>query len=533
ICPLKSDSSLRPFGSQSYLQLFWFLPHFPPLFARAIALVFKMVLDYSKWEALELSDDSDIEVHPNVDKRSFIRAKQAQIHQQRMQRRHEIQTLKYERVVNDGLLSRIDKLLTSLKEQDSSSSGPEDVVFQVLMEYASNPAEDQPPSAPEGVHTHEKEQPRYSQMMSALVDQVKKEIDDSGAGNSFEAYVKGVQGHKDKVQDLQKELLARLAQLEKEESSKITSESIHTGFDTSHVSKADKSGAQPTAAQKTSSVELLNPGVANSTSSQEPGNDDDDAIEDPDSVQASDLAKKFAKISSSDYRTLHQFISSHPQIVAEKETDGLLVEAFNSQMEGKEDYARQCVHQGLLLQYCRSLGRDGTSLFFKRITTKEHQAGTLFRNDVNETYHKIKTRAAELAKDSSASNDPAGVEQIQLHAVDPNTKITINIPPSQSSDPVEIEARKVYESFSKEMQKALASESLDEVNKVLGNLSVEDAEDVVEKLGQTGMLSLEEGIVDATTEEGRKKLEEIEAEGKRERQVEEIGEPGGDITELD
>ena len=64
-------------------------------------------------------------------------------------------------------------------------------------------------------------------------------------------------------------------------------------------------------------------------------------------------------------------------------------------------------------------------------------------------------------------------------------------------------------------------------------MSVEEAEDVVEKLGQSGMLSLEEGIVDATTEEGRKKLEEIEAENKKENKIEEVGEPGGDITELD
>jgi cell division cycle protein 37 len=152
---------------------------------------------------------------------------------------------------------------------------------------------------------------------------------------------------------------------------------------------------------------------------------------------------------------------------------------------------------------------------------------------VNETYNKIKTRAAELAKDSSAANDPAGVEQIQLHAVDPNTKITINIPPAESTDPAEIEARKIFESLSEDLQKALASESLDEVNKVLGRMPVDEAEEVVEKLGAGGMLSLEEGIVDATTEEGRKKLEEIEAEGKKERHVEEIGEPGGDVTELD
>lgn len=167
-----------------------------------------------------------------------------------------------------------------------------------------------------------------------------------------------------------------------------------------------------------------------------------------------------------------------------------------------------------------------------RITTQNHQASTLFRNDVNETYSKIKTRATELARDSSASNDPAGVEQIQLHAVDPNTKITINIPPEGSDDPEIVEARQIFESFSADLRNALASESLDEVNKVLGKMPVAEAEDVVEKLGQGGLLSLEEGIVDATTEEGKKKLEEIEAEGKRERVVE-VGEPGEEVTELD
>lgn len=165
----------------------------------------------------------------------------------------------------------------------------------------------------------------------------------------------------------------------------------------------------------------------------------------------------------------------------------------------------------------------------RSITTKDHQAATLFRNDVNETYNKIKTRAAELAKNRSPENDPAGVEQIQLHAVDPNTKINIRIPPQDSTVEEEIEARKIFDSFPPDLQRALESESLDEVNKVLGKMRVPEAEDVVEKLSQGGMLSLEEGIVDATTEEGKKKLEELEAEGKRERQeavaTEDVGEP--------
>ncbi|EED14943.1 Hsp90 co-chaperone Cdc37 [Talaromyces stipitatus ATCC 10500] len=488
-----------------------------------------MVLDYSKWDALELSDDSDIEVHPNVDKRSFIRAKQNQIHQQRMQRRHEIETLKYERIINDGLLERIDKLLGALREHEDSSRNPEELVFQSLIESAGDPAKDQPPAPPAGVYTHEKEQPKYSQMMSSLVDQVKKEVTESKAENTFRAYITGVQGHKDKVLGLQQELLKKLAELEKEEKSKITSDSIHTGFDSSYIAKSDSKAKGKTPATETK-VELLNsPSIGKvdgtlSSGAESDAEDDDDEEAD---IKVSDLAKKFAKIPMTDYKAMLQFISANPEIVAERETDGLLVEAFNNQMEGKSDYARICVHHGLLLQYCRSLGRDGISLFFKRITTKDHQAATLFRNDVNETYNKIKTRAAELAKNKSPENDPAGVEQIQLHAVDPNTQINISIPPADSSNPEEIEARKIFESFPPNLQRALESASLDEVNRVLGKMSVEEAEEIVEKLGHGGMLSLEEGIVDATTEEGRKKLEEIEAEGKKERkqEVEEMGEP--------
>lgn len=113
-----------------------------------------MPLDYSKWDALELSDDSDIEVHPNVDKRSFIRAKQNQIHQERLSRKHRITTLKYERVINDGLLARIDALLKSLDshkaevESKKDASEVDEVVFDALMDVTSDGSlgSDNPPA---------------------------------------------------------------------------------------------------------------------------------------------------------------------------------------------------------------------------------------------------------------------------------------------------------------------------------------------------------------------------------------------------
>jgi cell division cycle protein 37 len=482
-----------------------------------------MVLDYSKWDALELSDDSDIEVHPNVDKKSFIRAKQNQIHQQRYQRRHEIDTLKYERIINDSLLERINALLDALKRHQDDARNPDELVFQALIESAGDPAKDEPPPPPEGVYTQQKEPtPKFSKMIGSLVDQVKKDVDEKKAPNRYQAFVDGVTGHLTKVQSLQQELLAKLASLEKEEGSKITSDSIRTGFNTSHVAKHDDK-PKATAAAPKEKVELLNPGAG----SRDTLKRQDDAIssgaeadiedsslgkDDSDSdIQPTPLGKEFAKIKLSDYRACLQFISQHPEIVSSRETDGLLVEAFNAQMDGRDTHARQCVHQGLLLQYCAKLGKDGTRLFFQRITTKDHQAGKVFMDDVNTTYGRIKTRAAELQKEKS---DPAGVEQIQLHAVDPNTKINIVVPEPDSQDPGEVAARHIFESFPPNLQKALQAASLEKVNEVLGKMSVEDAEEVVQKLGEGGMLSLEEGVLDATTEEGKKRLKEIEEENK-------------------
>jgi cell division cycle protein 37 len=326
-----------------------------------------MVLDYSKWDALELSDDSDIECHPNVDKRSFIRAKQNQIHEQRWRRKKEIETLKYERIINDGLLARIDKLLAALREHEDSSRNPEELVFQSLIESAGDPVDDRPPVPPEGVYEHEKDQPRYSQMMGSLVDQVKKELEESKPDNRYNAFIDGVEGHRQKVLDLQQQLLEKLAQLEKEEGSKITSESYHTGFDTSFVAKAKPEPKKETKKPTSSAVELLNPGSVSKTDGDavSSGAEADEENEEDD-IKVSPMARDFGSIKIGDYSASMQFIQKHPEVIVERKTDELLMEAFEAQMSGKDNYARQCVHQGLLLQYCRSLGPDGVSLFFKR-----------------------------------------------------------------------------------------------------------------------------------------------------------------------
>lgn len=71
-------------------------------------------LNYSKWDNLELSDDSDIEVHPNVDKKSFIRWKQQDIHQKREERKAELDSLRREKDINLILEPMLDNVSASL-----------------------------------------------------------------------------------------------------------------------------------------------------------------------------------------------------------------------------------------------------------------------------------------------------------------------------------------------------------------------------------------------------------------------------------
>jgi cell division cycle protein 37 len=293
--------------------------------------------------------------------------------------------------------------------------------------------------------------------------------------------------HLKKVTDLQGQLLKKLAELEKEESSKITSEGIHTGFDSSHVTKSTPTSSGSTT-KDSSKPELLNPNYSNTSAL--PAASTSAAPDDDDEVTASPLAQQFAKIKSTSYRDSLAFLSQHPEILTEKETDGLLILAFDAQLENRADYARNCVHQALLLQYCRALGRDGVALFFKRISTPGHQAQEVFHKDVQDTYMRIKTRAREIvmqrAKDEAEGKggESGGVEQIQLHAVEPGTVINIRIPEAGSEDAEAKRGREIFEGFTPDMRRALETGKLDEVNKVLGEMGVEEAEDVVGKLGE-------------------------------------------------
>ncbi len=140
------------------------------------------------------------------------------------------------------------------------------------------------------------------------------------------------------------------------------------------------------------------------------------------------------------------------------------------------------------------------------MSAQDGKAAVVFMNDVLTTYARIAVRCAELAKDEAAGGGE-GEEQIQLVAEDPNTVIGFEIPDGPPPAKIELEGElaaqlspeavremlqrrwEIWQGFTSELREALTTKELERVNKVLGKMKVDEAEQVVGLLDEAGILS--------------------------------------------
>lgn len=173
--------------------------------------------------SLQLSDDSDIEGHPNVDKRSLIRWKQRDIHEKRETRKVKITHLQAEIACNQVLLPRLEAFSASLTAPGNDKT-PQAIFNETIDRLRKNPSKDAPP-------TNSPDQPTYDQMVLSLLLQVgddAKKGDEAEIGGKLKALLDGhIRELGKRTKDLQKELDTE----EKEQKKHITSEDIHDGFD--------------------------------------------------------------------------------------------------------------------------------------------------------------------------------------------------------------------------------------------------------------------------------------------------------------
>ncbi|WVW78850.1 hypothetical protein I302_100813 [Kwoniella bestiolae CBS 10118] len=502
-----------------------------------------MPLNYSKWDNLELSDDSDIEEHPNVDKKSMIRWKQRDIHEKREARKLQIAKYKSELELNSVLRPRIQSIIKGLSEKGL------DHYRSVQRRVKEQPSDEKP-------NTGSPNQPTYDQMIAQLLSDVYREsafiVDgaqltkDGVVLDKEGKIINGTSEHKvpswaeerdvpeQKKRGLEialeerlgwhiKELDKRdgvvkveLEKEEKEQAKKITSEGIHDGWSHSTVNKAKPSPLDdkpkiPKKKETTETIEVLNPKSAESSSTKLAEEDD----EEEDFGPLTPSARAFANIPLGAFEKSFAFIQKDSSVLTEATHDSLLAEAFDAERRGDKELCKRCVHQSLLINYCRQLGRDGVGLFFQKMITRNPKSIEMFLQDFNQTHHRIVQRTAEMIAEEAAAGER---EQIQLVAEDPSMEIGFNLPDGpppedlrlegEGTEEMDIEQVKaflqrkwdIYQGFNENFRNALKTEKLDEVNKLLGKMKVAEAEEVVELLQEGGMLSFSErGVRDMTS----------------------------------
>ena len=139
----------------------------------------------------------------------------------------------------------------------------------------------------------------------------------------------------------------------------------------------------------------------------------------------------------------------------------------------------------------------------------------VFMKDVDDTYNHIAARVKVNKAEEEALG--RGAEQIQLVPENPDAEISFVVPDGPPPENIKLEGTgtegmdveevrkalqmqwEVFDGFEEDMKAALRSQKLEAVNKVLGSMTIEAAEGVVQLLQMSGILSFSEnGIRDQT-----------------------------------
>ncbi|SGZ48436.1 CIC11C00000003103 [Sungouiella intermedia] len=459
-----------------------------------------MPIDYSKWNKIELSDDSDIEVHPNVDKQSFIKWKQRDIHEKRHERNIQIKTMLVQLTMYTKLNARVDYLLKTL-----SASELLDVtkVMSVLNAHFDKNErfdfdklkEEKGSELRKGLRdlTFDKEEiantPTYNEMIEDLFSQIKE--DHPEVMINGEKLIEHLREHRRKIDDVLLKQTISLDNLLYEKSLLISSDDYHTGFDRSFLNK-DEDKEKPAETPKAKAKESVTT-VETINSPQKSKKVEKTDQELYDELEVLPATAEFARIPYKDLRKSAEFLVRHPSICTENQKDSLIMTAFDFELQGDTAGARQVIYQSLLLQYISQLSGPGSSndlkiraikLFFSKLEDTRAPASQAFLADVENTVNHIKNRCAIL-KQENEQNDEGEEQLIQLKSLDESTELVVN-PPEEGTEQ--------YVSFltklSPEMQTAIRSGSLEEVNKIFATMKIDDAEKALEVFNECGVIGI-------------------------------------------
>ncbi|ORE12808.1 histone H3 [Rhizopus microsporus] len=437
-----------------------------------------------KWDNLELSDDSDIEVHPNVDKRSMIKWKREAIHRERAERKAKIEYLQKFIPQQKNVLQKVKDLKNLLNQDDGVKK-----VMEKLESYQSEAEALDLPKPPAG-----QPQLNIKDIFAAMKTQIATGLAQTSSEQVKQTLLERFCQTESTVQKTIDNASQELEKLEKEARKKLTSENMFTSEKSSKtiLNKPKPLSSKKKTTEKTTVIETLNPNTAmkdltlDDKTSLTNKEDDNDAEEED--VDLTPDAAVFSKLKT--FEESHKYLLKHPELLTEKVSDSLLGEAFTAQLKGEEEYARNCVVQSVVLQHCGQLGRNGVEIFFKKINAQDGLAHKMFFEYVDSLYSRIKKRCTEMIAEQSSQSQ---VETIQLQPMGDGSQLTIRVP-----QPEDEQAYTAFIGMPQEFQDALKTGKLEELNKVLEKLPVPEAENLVKLCSDYGFLDVEGEVIDET-----------------------------------
>jgi cell division cycle protein 37 len=459
-----------------------------------------MPIDYSKWDKLELSDDSDVEVHPNVDKQSFIRWKQQDIHQKRAQRNQDIATLEVQVPMYEELNRRVDQLLSDNTDDKLGD-------YQGICKYLNDKFDG---SKPKGV---EENAPTYNEMIEDLFTDLMKQLEKTSQDPKNGALLrKEILNHRKKIDDVLFTQKVKLQSLYKERELHISSDDIHTGWDRSFLNKGEsKPVEQPIvvqskpAATSSTAPESVPPATTKSappastsvpsttskvvaTTSQVAGEGEMSDLH-PNTIELSHIRLE-------DINKIKNYLKEHTYIITQHQKDALLMSAFDAQFAHDDASTKQIIGHSILLQYVMDIMKFKNvnhpleiqqiveQMFTKMFQGASTQAVDAFQSELQSTFAHIKQRCEVL------SQEQQGEQEIQLKSLDNDTELVVNLPDAKSDDTEEKRRYELFLTLPEAMQKALQSESLDEVNDVFHGMPIEKAEQILEIFEETDIIGV-------------------------------------------
>ncbi len=461
----------------------------------------KMPIDYSKWDKIELSDDSDIEVHPNVDKNSFIRWKQQSIHEKRQERARNIKNLEMQLKMYSFLNKRVDKLIQILP---LGQYGNLNEVTKLLNANFDKNEKCTGDNVDPDIGT-------YNEMVEDLFDQLKHDIKKDGKDSTDNALIKEyLLKHRKKIDKVSEEGLVKLTQLYKEKNEHISSEDIHTGFDSSFMNKQTVQEDTEQVEKNLKTLEVANQKQVKADELEGlpvmrqfidygSGEDNLDKID--------DKTLKFGELSWKDYHKSETYLLQNMEILSEQQKDALMMKAFESELQGETQKTYQIIHQSELMAYVIELyqikkipflnGKEMTqviTMFFQRIinNTSDMRGKQSFLDSVTTKYNHVKSRCQLMQSEANEQGEGDSEEHavIQLRSLDESTELEINMPNFESTDPHEVARCAAFKKMPEDLQKALKTGTLDAVNEVLGNYTYEQGESMLELFDEAEIIGV-------------------------------------------